>query len=66
MTKFGYPYNDLVICKDSNDYLDVLYNWSVSDEGDLFVLQRYFHQLALVELVAHTTRNGVEIAILRL
>ena len=21
MTKFGYPYNDLVICKDSTDYL---------------------------------------------
>ena len=23
MTKFGYPYNDLVICKDSTDYLNV-------------------------------------------
>ena len=21
MAKFGYPYNDLVICKDSTDYL---------------------------------------------
>ena len=23
MVNFGYPYNDIVICKDSTDYLDV-------------------------------------------
>ena len=23
MVNFGYPYNDIVICKDSTDYLDL-------------------------------------------
>ena len=23
MVNFGYPYNDIVICKDSTDYLDI-------------------------------------------
>ena len=27
MRFFGYPYNDLVICKDSPDYLVVRYNF---------------------------------------
>ena len=26
MVHFGYPYNDLVICKDSTDYLEILVN----------------------------------------
>ena len=25
MVNFGYPYNDIVICKDSTDYLDILH-----------------------------------------
>ena len=25
MVNFGYPYNDIVICKDSTDYLDFYY-----------------------------------------
>ena len=29
MVNFGYPYNDIVICKDSTDYLRICYALSI-------------------------------------
>ena len=31
MVNFGYPYNDIVICKDSTDYLHVLQDFRCLD-----------------------------------
>ena len=43
MTKLGYPYNDLVICKDSTDYLCVTWQMIVSffanSRGLIFIFQ---------------------------
>ena len=39
MVNFGYPYNDIVICKDSTDYLKVGSNFKLNCE-----LQTQFSQ----------------------
>ena len=31
MVNLGYPYNDIVICKDSTDYLQTTYNKTIED-----------------------------------
>ena len=39
MVNFGYPYNDIVICKDSTDYL-----WSLEDLTGLFLAPKIFRK----------------------
>ena len=39
MVNFGYPYNDLVICKDSTDYLTL---WEIHG-GDHFKFKNQCH-----------------------
>ena len=41
MVNFGYPYNDLVICKDSTDYLSNTRNLISSDLRLVLVLVDY-------------------------
>ena len=39
MVNFGYPYNDLVICKDSTDYLEKLYNVKIGKYIDMKLIK---------------------------
>ena len=47
MVNFGYPYNDIVICKDSTDYLEKLYNPALFREH----FHQYFEMLLHAKLL---------------
>ena len=43
MVNFGYPYNDIVICKDSTDYLSSLLNMCFNIEYSCHTITNIIH-----------------------
>ena len=55
MINFGYPYNDIVICKDSTDYLGSI--WTLS--FGFFMGSFFFIYIITIEMSKHHCKNIV-------